>query len=272
MILQILNSGYQYVKNYYYGSSVTWDGNEYTLVNPLGIETYNSSNDISTHHYICTEIGTNICQKVAYVYYISSGVVYYIKMENGITSISQVLHNMLANNTNNSTIKNGIDSWYKHYLLENYDQYIEDTIYCNDRTIKQLGGWDDNGGMTNTTLQFNEVINSNNLKCTNVTDQFSTQNSNARLSYKVGLITNPEMNLMINSDLRKTNNNYFLLSPSEFTRGYNPIMRIINQYGGISTDSVGNAFGVRPVISLIPGIKYDDGDGSKEHPYIIKTN
>ena len=45
----------------------------------------------------------------------------------------------LANNrtnTNDSTIKTVIDTWYKKTLLTNYDKYISKTaIYCNDRSI-----------------------------------------------------------------------------------------------------------------------------------------
>ena len=39
-------------------------------------------------------------------------------------------------NTNESTIKTVIDTWYKNTLLTNYDKYISKTaIYCNDRSI-----------------------------------------------------------------------------------------------------------------------------------------
>ena len=41
------------------------------------------------------------------------------------------------NNTNDSTIKKHIDSWYKDNLLINYDKYISKTaIYCNDRSVE----------------------------------------------------------------------------------------------------------------------------------------
>ena len=45
----------------------------------------------------------------------------------------------LANNrtnTNDSTIKQTIDTWYQNNLLTNYDKYISKTaIYCNDRSV-----------------------------------------------------------------------------------------------------------------------------------------
>ncbi len=40
------------------------------------------------------------------------------------------------NNTNDSTIKTYIDTWYENNLLNDYDKYISKTaIYCNDRSI-----------------------------------------------------------------------------------------------------------------------------------------
>ena len=49
---------------------------------------------------------------------------------------------MLINvsNENNSTIKTYIDDWYKNNML-NYTNYLEDTVWCNDRSISELNGW-----------------------------------------------------------------------------------------------------------------------------------
>ena len=45
----------------------------------------------------------------------------------------------LANNranTNNSTIKSSIDTWYENNLKRNYGKYLSTTaIYCNDREV-----------------------------------------------------------------------------------------------------------------------------------------
>ena len=48
----------------------------------------------------------------------------------------------------NSNIKELIDNWYQENL-NSFSNFIEDTIYCNDRSIIDLGGWNPNGGNTN---------------------------------------------------------------------------------------------------------------------------
>ena len=263
--------GYTYAPNHYYGSSVTWDGTNYTLVDPIEIENYNNMNNISTHHYMCVSNGLKTCSTVAYIYYYTgSSYYYYITLSNGVQSVEKAMEDMFTKNTTNSTIKSGVDAWYKHYLLEDYDDYIEDTIFCNDRSIRALNGWNPNGGMTNDYLQFKEYNVTSDLSCTNTTDKFSVSNSNAQLTYKVGLMTSPEMNLLTNNNARKTWQWYWLASPYYFS-DYNAGER--NMYSGGSIDglNVPSPRGVRPAVSLSPGVKYvDGGDGSMANPYVVK--
>lgn len=272
-------TGYAYAPNHYWGSSVTWDGTNYTLVDSMGIENYKNLEDMATHHYICTELGQKTCPSVAYVYYYKApGSMYYITLSDGVTNVSKALENMLTKNINNSSIKSGIDAWYKKYLLE-YDDYIEDTIFCNDRSITSLGGWDPNGGMVDVDLKFKEYDISSDLSCTNVTDQFSVSNLQAKLTYPVGLISIPEMNILGDDRVRATGQYYWTSSPVDLKNGYSPSARFINNAGKLITNSGGyingsatvtdTGIGVRPSISLISGIEYSDGDGSMENPYII---
>ena len=44
---------------------------------------------------------------------------------------------MLKNNISDSAIKVGIDKWYEKYL-SSYSGYLEDTVFCNDRSIHAL--------------------------------------------------------------------------------------------------------------------------------------
>ena len=48
-------------------------------------------------------------------------------------------------------------------------------------------------------------------------------------------------------------------------------MTFVGNTGEFYNSFVNIAYGVRPVISLKPGIEYSDGDGSRNHPYIIDT-
>ena len=58
---------------------------------------------------------------------------------------------------------------------------------------------------------------SNDLSCPNVTDQFSTLNSKAKLKYKIGLMSYREVELLNNFDARKTGQWYWLSSPTFFS-------------------------------------------------------
>ena len=169
-------------------------------------------------------------------------------------------------------MKSGVDAWYKKYLLEDYDDYIEDTIFCNDRSIRALNGWNPDGGMTNAYLQFKEYNDTSDLSCTNTTDKFSVSNNNAKLTYKVGLMSSPEMNILNNSNARKTGQYYWLASPYYFYNYYNCASgRVVNADGDMHYSNVGGAGGVRPAVSLKPGITYSTGDGSMSNPYVVAT-
>ena len=272
MITGYSTTGYNYAPNRYYGSSVTWDGTNYTLVDPIEIENYNNMNNISTHHYMCVSPGLKTCATVAYVYYYTgTGTMYYITLKDGVTTVDKALEDMLTKNTTNSTMKSGVDAWYKHYLLEDYDDYIEDTIFCNDRSIRALNGWNPDGGMTNATLQFKEYSVTSDLSCTNTTDQFSVSNNNAKLTYKVGLMSAPEMNILNNSNARQTRQSYWLASPGSFYGNYAD-GRDVFAGGAMIGYSVSYALGVRPAVSLTPGTLYSDGDGSMANPYVVDTS
>ncbi len=271
MILGYSTTGYNYASNHYYGSKVTWDGTNYTLVDPIEIENYNNLNNISTHHYMCVSNGLKTCQTVAYVYYYTgSGTMYYITLRDGITTVGKALEDMLTKNTTNSIMKIGVDAWYKHYLLKKYDNYIEDTIFCNDRSIHALNGWNPNGGSTTEYLQFKEYNLTSDLSCTNTTDRFSVSNPSATLTYKVGLLSSPEMNILNNENVRKTGKGYWLASPYYFNIAYCAYCRVVYDDGSMYSFSVTYVRGVRPAISLKPGTEYASGTGSMADPYVVE--
>lgn len=270
MITALSATGYTYAVNHYFGTSVTYENGKYNLVNPLEIESATNLNDISTHHYICVSPGQKECSTVAYVhYYTGSGTMNYITLKNGETSVNTVLDKMLNQNTTSSTMKVGLEAWYERNLLS-YSSYIEDTIYCNDRSYKNFesSGWNENGGNTNTYLQFKEYSVTSDLSCTKQTDQFSTSNESAKLKYPIGLATSPEMNILNYSTIRKTGRWYWLASPNYF--GINAYERSVSNFGVINNVSVDSYVGVRPAVSLISGTEYVSGDGSTDNPYIVE--
>ena len=271
LILSYSDTGYTYIKNYYYGNDVYWDGEKYTLVDIVGMENYNNMDALATHHYVCQRAVTTTCNEV---YYILSTMASdrqesSIVLTGGV-NIAQALQNAYTNNINDSNIKFGVDAWYKNYMLS-YDNYIEDTIFCNDRKIREIGPFNSNGGRINSSLVFNSYqSNSNtynrNLDCAYITDQFSVSNPSAQLTYKVGLMTLPEQYWFSVRSNSGPNTQNWLMTPGLVSDGTKTFGTTV---GASSVSFLFNANGVRPVISLIPGIEYYDGDGSMESPYLI---
>ena len=271
MINGFTENGYNYISNYYYGESIRWNGNDYTLENTIGLENYNNLNNINSHRYICLSKGQTSCNIVGYIYYknIENNSMYYLRLKNGVESIEQAFDNMLKKNTSNSTIKTAIDAWYKKYMLE-YDSFIEDTIFCNNRTINDYHGWVQTGDITNSLIEFGEYDVSENLKCENITDRFSVNNNQAKLKYKVGLISIPEYNILGSYTLQ-SNKDYWTISPYYFVMDRCD-MRSIGGSGAISFGDGIDKNGVRPAISLKSTTTYSSGDGTMESPYVIDTN
>ncbi len=265
--------------NYIYANNFTYDSgiNKYTLSSDR-YKTWNMTDtdktNLATHHYTCFN-DTGVCETLSYVYYAStpsgSSYIFYINLTGG-KSIEDAIDEMLYNdnvNQTNSTIKTYIDNWYSSNMTS-YTSYLEDTIFCNERSQinQQANGWNPNGGSLSTYMYFKNYITNSDLSCTSDTDKFSLSNNKAKLTYPVGLLTYPETNLLNNSNLRKTGQAYWFASPYSFDyRDANE--HIILSSGSYSNDSVYYINGVRPAVSLTPGIEYIGGTGSKSDPYIV---
>lgn len=271
-IRSFYTNGYNYINNYNYGSSVTWDGTNYTLVDTVGLDAFSNTQLLSTHHYTCPD-GKKTCPSVMYVYNTNTSKLYYLNISDGILSINDKINKMLSDNKYDSYAKTLVESWYKKNLL-NYDKYIEDAIYCNDRSIKDLGSFNPNGGSMGGTLKYKYADLTTNgiydLGCDKVYDRFSVSNDLAKTNYKVGLLTAPEFMLLNHNTLMSTSNGAWLMSPMRFTSS--SYSYYIYSTGKLNNTTSTGSYGIRPVISLIPGIEYSYGDGSMENPYVIDLN
>ena len=272
-------SDYQYMylenpaNNYKYANSFTYENGKYYLsgTEQTFFDWGSNYNKLSNTHYTCWNT-TGECETISYIYYTISSAAYYINLTEN-KSVSDALEEMLSAddvNTTNSTIKKVIDMWYKNNLLS-YSSYLEDTVFCNDRSIRSLGGWNPNGGSTSSDLQFKEYNVTSDLSCSNETDRFSVSNSKAQLTYPVGLATLPEMNLLGNNALRASGEHYWLASP-RFFDGNNARGSNVGTTGYLSNYLVSSDFGVRPSVSLAPGTEYSSGDGSMSNPYVVKMS
>lgn len=259
---------------YLYGNSFTYSNGTYTLTDTISSSSWSSiyNGGLNSNHYTCFN-STGICTSLYYIYYTTSSTAYYITLSSG-KSVEDAINEMLHAdnvNTTNSTIKTAIDNWYAENMTS-YTGYLENTIFCNNREITSLNGWNPNGGSTKSAMDFNY----NSLECANKLDQFTLKvdaggtegYGNNALDYPVGLLTYEESRLATGSGYLKSGNNYWLLSPYYFYSSYAVVNGVLSS-GYLSSNSVSTAGGVRPVVSLSSSIKITSGDGSATLPYQV---
>ena len=268
----MFNKEYDYKKESklgeYYTNAV-WENGAYTLSNGNSGTTPDA-----THHYICDD---NNCTKVRFYYYVSGSSHYRILLENG-KMVEDALKEMINYKTNlndsdeninvyNSAIKGYLDNWYKKNLVE-YASYVDNEIvYCNDRSVRDLGGWNPSGTNLTGALQFNQYSANRDLSCVNETDRFSKINNKAKLDYPIGVLSEPERNLMT-ANFAKTGQYYWGLSPSYFYYSTADVHNVDNS-GDNYSSYVRASYGVRGVISLRPGTELSNGTGTYTDPYIV---
>ena len=199
-------------------------------------------------------------------------------------------------NTNDSTIKTYIDNWYSTNL-SSYSKYIStEAVYCNDRQLDSGQTWS-----TSSSSRFNYITYTRldyatdgaktnpTYDCANSYDAFSVSNTDAKLTYPIGLMTADEINIAGGLAFNDAPAYYYLnsaggsitgstywwsLSPVYWVGGYSGVWFVSGSDnpgrldGSISVDGSG---GVRPVIS-IKGDTQSFGDGSPENPYEIIYN
>ena len=241
---------------------------------------------LNNNHYTCFSNGTT-CTSVYYVYFTSlSYGAFYITLTNG-KKVEDALDEMFNGsnvNVNNSDAKTTIDNWY-NTNLSNYTNYIEDTIYCNDRSISQLNGWDPNGGDNTKYLCFSPNTRTwtyaPSLVCSRTQDRFTVSSSigNGKLTYPIGLITSDEVMYAggrggtgNSTYYLFTNQIYWVVSPNFFNHLYSASEILVSSSGLINYSSVNYPYGLRPVISLKSTDVVASGDGTSTNPYVIKTS
>ena len=227
----------------------------------------------ATHHYICN----SNCSRVNYYEYTIAGSNLYITLASGDT-IEDTLYKTINYKVNDSDpdalinehksiIAEYIDHWYEKNMTL-YANYLDkNAVYCNNRSVADLGGWNPNGGSLNDEFLYKNGEYTMDLNCENITDRFSVANKNiAELKYPIGLLTAPESRLMDQS-YSIIGHNYWLMSPGEYSNDHN-YSTYVGNYGTGHT-SVRYEEGVRPLITIKPGTKFKNGTGTYTDPYII---
>ena len=209
--------------------------------------------------------------------------------------------NSNRSNTNDSTIKTTIDTWYEDTLLVDYDKYVSKTaIYCNDRSVPNYDysisnifnfgslarlenntptykcGGDGNGGLFESTQA--------------IADKFSASTEgggNGQLKYPIALMTVDEV-LFAGATTNSTNiyawygldfqgnvvdTSWWLTMSPKHSGNKTSTVALYGIYAsfapGIVYDGDAISGGVRPVISLNSCVIIKSGNGTSESPYEI---
>jgi hypothetical protein len=257
---------------------------------------------INNNHYTCFNTTGTCSSNVYYVYYTSSTDAYFITLPIGKT-IDVALSEMLDHNDNPSTIMGDktspatstVNYWYYNNIESKNDtngnsfsDYIEDTIYCNDRSFNNYAesGWNPDGGDTTKYLYFGSYGRTLNpsVTCPRNIDKLTV--ASGYLKYPTGLLTEDEIRLA--GATTSTNYNYYLWngtpgvnSSSTATYWWSASPHCFYDYyaggwgvrgiGALNYIRVNGAYGVRPVVSLVPGTRTDGGDGTRDDPYIVEV-
>ena len=182
-------------------------------------------------------------------------------------------------NIHDSTIKAIVDEWYENHVKDTeYEIYISDTLFCNDRSFFS-NNTGTGAGKSNTHYRWYYSTADRILKCVQQNDRFTVKDNvigNGDLIYSIGLLTTDEAYLAggISGANYKyylyTGNNYWTLSSSRYAGGL-IVIQIVDSSGYAYT-SESYSFkknGIRPVINLKPN-SLNTGDGTASNPYRIE--
>lgn len=189
-------------------------------------------------------------------------------------------------NTNNSTIKSYLNSWYSSNLNE-YSEFIADSGFCNDRTLATRSE-NRNGVQTNTTTYYagyNRYYTnySPTLICPDAENDLFTLSGNTKgnqaLTYPIGLITIDELMLAgaRNGSINKqyytfSGSAYWTMSPNYFTSAlFASNVFFHHSDGSVTIWAIDGTMGARPVINLNANVEISSGIGTQNEPFVVKT-
>ena len=188
-------------------------------------------------------------------------------------------------NENDSIIKGVIDTWYSNNL-SSYTKYLsKEAVYCNDR---EIGSGTYNLGSDMFTFASRSRLENKTptYNCTNIKDAFSGSNSEAKLTYPIGLMTADEIAYAggvygtnapawyyLNSAGGSITGStwWWSLSPSGWNSRYSNVLCVFgsDNPGFLNDSNVYDSYGARPVISIKSCALWSSGNGSASSPYEI---
>ena len=251
------------------GTDVTWDGTNYTLVDPYTIYASQVTPDsiINTHRYYCEDQVSTTCSRVAY------NLDYNIYIHRYILENGQKYDDAMHANDVASEAKTAFEEWYERKLLT-YSNQIEDTVYCNDRTLAGdgLGDYDYMYKMKYNVYVRNKETYKPSVDCIDKRDAFTVSSTigNGANNYPIGTLTADDVTLA-------SDDGYLVAAHAQSTWTMSPYhvdndeFAFFNYlYGqGLSSQQYENGI-LRPVISLKEGTRYTTGDGKTNSPFVIE--
>ena len=182
-----------------------------------------------------------------------------------------------------SMIKAKLDSWYLNNLLDYYNDYIADALFCNDRSLVS--------GSTNEYAASKRILSLTDatLKCPNKEDRYTVDDittGNGLLTYPIATITADEVvyagadTYSSNPKLYLTRSGIWTMTPSYFVGYENKAMMWMFSSAGNLSHFYGEynliyfvdqkELGYRPVINIRSDIKIKKGNGRIDNPYILE--
>lgn len=266
-----------------YGSSFDYVNDEYILKNPKNITNWGENYLSAKNLYTCIDLDGK-CTRLSYILLTDSTKIYYIYLTKG-----EKLEDILSNQ-NESTVLNTLNTWYENNIEndsaeKHYEQYLEDTVWCNNRTLSSISSnsfyFDTTRKLTLSAKEPNPAVKEN-LACPNENDRFTVgkERGNGALTHPIGLITADEATLAGNGYLGYsttasylyTNQSYWTMTPYYFSNNSIYIYSISSNGRLVYSLAPTSSSGVRPVLSLKDNVKVSSGNGTANTPYVIETN
>ena len=260
-----LNNGIIYGNDYEYIDGKYYLRDTSTIFNPSL-----DMNQLNNYHYTCGTTSDS-CDSIRYIYtaYISSAtypkaLYNYLELKNGI-SLDEYLDSIFKPNYS-STTKEKIDNWFSANML-NYQKYIKDTVYCNDRSFPTgvLNVFNPDGGILSASFNYSGYYRLQNkdfiMNCPRKVDSFSVSSSigNGALTYPVGLLTMDEFALI----------NGFSINKSSHTMTGSGFSSTANVYSFSYSGLGGTEIYLNPVIAIDGNLVINGGNGTPANPYTL---
>ena len=282
-----------YNRDTVFSRSVSYDGTSYTLNTDSGMfakgrwnNIYSTANSNGYHYFCMTGEATCMPSDLYYSldteYYNYNSYILPIGNRGSLEGLKQAMFT----NEHDSVAKTNVEGWFEANNLDghvantrNYEDDLEDAIYCNDRTFAQgaFAGEDkpyNSDGFGSAEYRIKSLFQPS-LSC-GKNDSFTKDdlvNGNGKLNHKIALMSADEY-LLADPNSSKSFL-YFSYYPSWTMSPYilypSSVTHMMHTGSSMSQSNVPATMGLRPVVSLKAGIEYaEGGDGTAEKPFVIE--